>query len=65
MAKKALVYTQMGYPPRKVEALMADDYRREAEGHRKVRDAKAAYDRLADDLIGKVETPWPACEASK
>jgi hypothetical protein len=64
-AKKKLLYTQMGYPPRTVEALMADTYRYLEEDRRKVQEAKSAHDRLADDLIGKVETPWPACEAPK
>jgi hypothetical protein len=64
-AKKKLVYTQMGYPPRTVESLMADTYRRLENNRRMVQEAKAAHDRLADDLIGKVETPWPACEPLK
>jgi hypothetical protein len=64
-AQKALLYTQMRYPPRTVESLMADTYRSLEDGRRRVQEAKAAHARLADDLIGKVETPWPACEPSK
>jgi hypothetical protein len=61
-AKESLLYTQMGYSPRQKEDRMADTYRGLEESRRRVQDAKAAYDRLADDLIGKVEKPWPACE---
>jgi hypothetical protein len=64
-AEQKLLYTRMGHPPRKVESLMADTYRRLEEERRQVDAAKAAYDRLVDDLIGKVETPWPACEPPK
>jgi hypothetical protein len=64
-AKESLVYAQMGYSPRQREDRMADTYRRLEESRRRVQDAKAAYDRLADDLIGKVEKPWPACEPPK
>jgi hypothetical protein len=62
-AEKELVYTKMGYRPVQVQAQMASTYRDLERSRRIVQDAKAAYDRLADDLIGKVATPWPACEA--
>jgi hypothetical protein len=64
-SKELLLYTQMGYSPRQREDRMADTYRGLEESRRRVQDANAAYDRLADDLIGKVETPWPACEPPK
>jgi hypothetical protein len=64
-AKETLLYTQMGYSPRQKEDRMADTYRGLEESRHRVQEAKAAYDRLADDLIGKVEKPWPACEAPK
>jgi hypothetical protein len=64
-SKQALLYTQMGYSPRQREDRMADTYRGLEESRRRVEDAKAAYDRLVDDLIGKVEKPWPACEPPK
>ena len=63
--KQELLLTQMRYAPSTVEAMMADRYRSIARAEQEVRDAKASYDRIADDLIGKVETPWPACEAPK
>jgi hypothetical protein len=64
-AQKELIYTQMGYRPAYVQSIMASTYRNLEDSDRIVRDAKAAYDRLADDLIGKVEMPWPACEPPK
>jgi hypothetical protein len=64
-AEQELIYTKMGYRPLQIQALMASTYRDLEKDRRVVQDAKASYDRLADDLIGKVETPWPACEAPK
>ena len=64
-AEEELVYTKMGYRPLRIQGLMASTYRNLEQTRRVVQDAKASYDRLADDLIGKVETPWPACEAPK
>jgi hypothetical protein len=62
-AEQELTYTKMGYRPIQIQGLMASTYRDLERSRRVVQDAKAVYDRLADDLIGKVETPWPACEA--
>jgi hypothetical protein len=64
-AEKKLLYTRMGYPLRTVEAMMADTYRSLEDGRRRVQEAKTTHDRLADDLIGKVETAWPPCEATQ
>jgi hypothetical protein len=65
VAQEELAYAQMGYRPFQIQAQMAGAYRQVEEGRRVVQDAKAAHDRLADDLIGKVPEPWPACEAPK
>jgi hypothetical protein len=62
-ARQALLYAKMGYGSIRTQALMASTYRHLEQSRHVVQEAKASYDRLADDLIGKVETPWPACEA--
>jgi hypothetical protein len=55
----------MIYPADQVELRMAASERRLQEARAEVREAWAAYARLADDLLGKVPDPWPACEAPK
>jgi hypothetical protein len=60
-AQQELVYAKMGYRPFQIQGLMAGTYRDLEQSRRVVQDAKASSDRLADDPIGKVETPWPAC----
>jgi hypothetical protein len=62
-AENTLVSVRMAYPPRRVEALMADAYRNLEDSRRRVQEVKATRDRLGDDLIGTVETPWPTSEA--
>jgi len=65
VAERHRQYVAAGYTREWVDALMADSYRRVEDGRRAVREAQAAYHRLAHDLSGKVQEPWPACEAPK
>ena len=62
VAERRRQYLEAGYSREWMDALMADADRRVEDGRRAVRDAEAAYTRLAQDLSRQVPEPWPACE---
>jgi hypothetical protein len=63
VAERRRHYVEAGYSPEQVNAFMGHYHRQVENGRRAVREAQAAYHRLAHDLSGKVPEPWPACEA--